>query len=143
MDLPAPAQAARDEAREAELRAAATRLRGTVDIKQIEAASSDARQANELIDRRTFSWTELFNRIEATLPPEVMITSVRPDIRDEVVSVALVVVGRRIEDIDTFIENLEATHAFQGVLSSEVEATEDGMYRADLRGRYVAVAPQP
>ena len=53
----------------------AARLRASVDPKQIDVASVDARQANDLIDRRTFSWTELFNRFETTLPDDVRITS--------------------------------------------------------------------
>ena len=48
-------QASRDEARAAELRAEAARLRASVDPHQIDFASADARQANELIDRRTSS----------------------------------------------------------------------------------------
>jgi len=56
-------QASRDESRAADLRQQATRLRATVDPKQIDFASNEARQANQLIDRRTFSWTELLNRL--------------------------------------------------------------------------------
>ena len=67
-----------DEARASELRASAARLRSSVDPKQIELASNEARLANDLIDRRTFSWTELFNVFEKTLPDEVRITAVRP-----------------------------------------------------------------
>ena len=70
-------QASRDEARAAELRQQAARLRASVDPKQVDFASAEARQANDLIDRRTFSWTELFNRFETTLPADVRITSVR------------------------------------------------------------------
>ena len=47
------------------------------------AASAEARQANDLIDRRTFSWTELFNRFETTLPDDVRITAVRPKLDAE------------------------------------------------------------
>ncbi len=71
-------QASHDEGRAADLRREAARLRGSVDPKQVDYAAADARQANELIDRRTFSWTELFNRFETTLPDEVRIASVRP-----------------------------------------------------------------
>ena len=69
-------QASRDEARAADLRAEAARLRGSVDLQQIELASIEARQANELIDRRTFSWTDLFNQFETTFPDNVRITAV-------------------------------------------------------------------
>ena len=64
-------QASRDEARAADLRQQAAQLRASVDPQQVELASADARQANDLIDRRTFSWTELLNRFETTLPDEV------------------------------------------------------------------------
>jgi Tfp pilus assembly protein PilN len=128
-------------------RDAADRDREAADIRrglnanELKDVTLASREANAIIDRRTFSWTELFNYIEETLPAEVMVTSVRPDIRDGVVSISLVVLSEDIEHVDTFIENLEATKAFEGVLSSEVEATEDGMYRAALRGRYVSVTP--
>ena len=59
-------QAASDEARARDLVASAARRRATVDPRALELASVDARQANDLIDRRTFSWTELFNRFETT-----------------------------------------------------------------------------
>ena len=55
-------QASGDESRAADLRRQAARLRASVDPRQIDFAAADARQANDLIDRRTFSWTELFNR---------------------------------------------------------------------------------
>ena len=42
--------------------------------------ASAAREANLLIDRRTFSWTELFNQFEATLPADVRISTITPHI---------------------------------------------------------------
>ena len=57
-------QAARDEARATDFSQQAGRMRATVDPRVLDAASADARQANDLIDRRTFSWTELLNRLE-------------------------------------------------------------------------------
>ncbi len=71
-------QAASDEARARDLIASAAKRRATVDPRALELASVEARQANDLIDRRTFSWTELFNRFETTEPDEVRITAVRP-----------------------------------------------------------------
>src|SRR5436309_16091145 len=60
------AQASRDEASAAELRRAAARDRATVDPKSLERASAEAREANDLNDRRIFSWTEVVNRFETT-----------------------------------------------------------------------------
>jgi len=112
-------QASRDEAHAADLRQQAARLRATVDTRQIESASVDAREANDLIDRRTFSWTELFNLFEKTLPDDVRITRVQPKIEKDGFELTIVVVARTIDDINAFIENLEGTGAFKNTLSLE------------------------
>lgn len=131
-------QAARDEARAADLRATAARLRASVDPRQIEFASAEARQANELIDRRTFSWTELFNRFETTLPGDVRIVAVRPKIDPRHgILLQINVVARSVEDVDEFMENLEATGAFAGLLSAEEHFNEDNMLEARLETVYV------
>jgi Tfp pilus assembly protein PilN len=132
------AQASRDEVREAELRAAAAKLRGTVDIKQIEAASSDARQANELIDRRTFSWTELFNRFEMTLPADARITSVQPSVnaaRETTLKVS--VVARGVADVNQFMENLDATGAFARLTPAQERVNEEGLVESTLDAVYL------
>ena len=135
-ELNGRAQAA--ETRSRELRAAALQVRRGINTKEIEALATAAREANAVIDRRLFSWTDLFNRFETTLPDDVRITSVRPKIdRNGSVTVTLSVVGRRVEDIDRFMDNLEATGAFADVLSREENVTEQGTLVAVLEGRYL------
>ena len=134
-----------DEARAAELRAEAAKIRGSVDAKQIEVASSEARQANDLIDRRTFSWTELFNMFEKTLPDDVRIASVRPHVeRDKGIVLAVVVSARSVDDVNTFISNLEATGAFKNVRPAE-EHTDDvsGMLLSSLEAVYLPSVGKP
>jgi len=139
------AQAAdRDERRAAELRDQAQKLRASVDLKQVEFASTEARQANDLIDRRTFSWTELFNRFETTLPDEVRIVSVRPRLdKDRGFVIMITVVARGVEDINTFMENLEETGAFYGAESKEEHVNEQGQLEAQLETNYVPTTGQP
>ncbi len=43
--------------------------------------------ANDLILKRSFSWTLLFNTLEAVMPPDVMMRSIRPNITAEGISV--------------------------------------------------------
>jgi Tfp pilus assembly protein PilN len=117
-------QAARDEARAADLRQQATRLRATVNTKQIESASVDARDANDLIDRRTFSWTDLFNRFESTLPDDVRITIVRPKLEEGGFTVEVHVIARTVEDVNRFMENLEDTGAFKNTVPVEERPDE-------------------
>jgi len=127
-------QAARDEARAADLRQQATRLRATVNTKQIESASIDAREANDLIDRRTFSWTDLFNRFESTLPDDVRITIVRPKLEEDGFAVEIHVVARSVEDVNIFMENLEGTGAFKNTVSVDERFDEQAQGTAAAAG---------
>jgi Tfp pilus assembly protein PilN len=135
-------QAASDEARIVELRRDAATLRASVDLKQIQVASVEARRANDLIDRRTFSWTELFNRFEQTLPPNVRITAVRPRL-DEARRIVLTisVVARSVADVDQFMANLDDTGAFAELRPSEERRNEAGQIETSLDALYVAAPP--
>lgn len=129
--------ASQDEARARELRAAATKLRGSVDGRQIELASNEARQANDLIDRRTFSWTELFNVFENTLPDDVRITAVRPKIDRGRFALVIGVVARSVDDLNTFMNRLSTTGSFESVGSSiEEHVTEQGQIQASVEAGY-------
>lgn len=140
-DTELASQAARDETRTTELRTAAAALRAGVDSTQVEAASLEARLANDLIDRRTFSWTELFNRFETTLPDEVRITSVRPRVEDDRrIILAITVLARSVDDVDQFFQRLDETGAFDGLLSREERVNEQGQLEASLETMYV---PKP
>jgi len=134
-------QASRDEARAADLRAQAGKLRATVDPREVEFASAEAKQANDLIDRRTFSWTELLNRFETTLPDDVRITSVRPRVdRTAGTVIQINVVGRNTDDINSFIENLGASGAFTKVRPIEEHTNDDGLLEASLETGYTPSA---
>lgn len=139
-ELGARADAAERQAQE--FRANATKIRQGIDQKQLQTIAGAAREANDIIDRRLFSWTNLLNHLETTLPDDIRITSIRPKIeRGGGITVGMSIVGRRVEDIDKFIENLEATGAFADVLSREESVEEDGTLVAVLDGRYVPVEP--
>jgi Tfp pilus assembly protein PilN len=130
-------QASRDEAGAADRRGRAARLRATIDPKQIAHASSEARQANDLIDRRTFSWTELFNQFETTLPDDVRITSVRPKIDAKKGFVlTITVVARGVGDVSQLMENLETTGAFKDLLPPEQHVNDQGLLEATIEATY-------
>jgi Tfp pilus assembly protein PilN len=130
-------QAARDESRAAELRASAVRLRATVDPRQIEVTSLEARRANDLIDRRTFSWTEVFNLLESTLPDEVRITSFRSKIEKGQIVLTITIVARGAEDVSSFLDNLEPTGVFADVgRTLEEHVNEQGQLLISLETVY-------
>ena len=80
--------------------------------------SAASREVNLLIDQRVFSWTGFLNQIEATLPKDIMLTSVRPDVIDGAVGAQMSIVSQSVDAIDEFIERLEETGGFTDVLSS-------------------------
>ena len=124
------------------LRAAAARsdadgVRRGLDAKQLTTVATSATEANQLILQRTFSWTELFNQFEDTLPSDVRLVQVQPQADAEGrLMVSLTVVSRRIEDLDAFIGKLEATGTFRGLVSRSDEVIEDGTIESRLQGYY-------
>lgn len=126
-----------DQRKANDLRTRAASLRGSISPKQLAMTIAAADEANVVIDRRVFSWTELFNQFETTLPESVRIASVRPRIdRPSGMTLSIVVVARNAEGIDAFIERLEKTKAFTGLLSREEYVREDGSLQATLEGEY-------
>src|SRR5688572_15020943 len=124
-DLVARAEAS--EARATQLRDQARQSQQTLDADAVALIQGAAREANLLIDRRAFSWTDLFNRFESTLPADVRIAAVQPQVdNDGRMLVLLTVFSRRVEDLYEFIEKLEQTGAFRGMLPRQEDAAEDG-----------------
>jgi hypothetical protein len=136
--------ASSNEARAADLRQQAARLRATVDPKQIEFASTEARQANELIDRRTFSWTELLNRLEMTQPDDVRLVAVRPRVdKDRHIILTINVVARAVDDVDQFMKNLDDTGAFARLRPVVDLVNDEGLLEATLEADYVPSSANP
>ena len=128
------------EGRAGELRQQAQQVRSTVQQDDLEQVLAAAREANVLIDRRMFSWTELLNQIETTLPPDVMLQSVRPVFNEGEITVQMGVIGRRVDDIEAFVERLEKTGAFRGLLLRDEQLLDTGTFRASIESRYVAAS---
>lgn len=134
-ELSARTNADRNEA--SRLSTEAVRIRRTINKDELTLVVNAAQEANALIDQRTFSWTEFFNQIEATIPPDVMLTSVRPSFKDGVTSVGMIVLGRQLADIDEFIEKLETTGYFEDLIPASGEKNDEGLWRATINSVYV------
>jgi len=131
------ARVSRAEAAARDLRQQATRVLASVDPRELAATAAAAREANALIGRRLFSWTEVLNQFETTLPPTVRIASVRPRVeRDGTMTVGVVVLARTVDAVGAFIESLEKQGAFTDVLSREEFVNQQGLIQASLEGRY-------
>jgi len=133
------ARAAEAEAEATRLLAEAARIRAQIDPQELEVVANAAREANQIIDQRAFSWTELFRRFEATLPPDVRITAVQPRLeREGDFILAIGIEARRAEDLDAFAEALETDGAFHNVLAVSEQTGQTGLIEAIVEGTYMA-----
>lgn len=131
---------ARNDAQAREMRDKAATIRRSIDRTRLDAVQAAAIEANALIDRRTFSWTELLNYFQTTLPPDVRIAGVTPQTdNDGKRLVQISVYARRAEDIEEFMDALENTGAFSGVLPRTESPEDDGSLRAELQAYYSPV----
>lgn len=137
------AHAAESEREADRLRGEAARIRTQIDPKELQSVSVAAREANTLIDQRAFSWTELFTKFESTLPPDVRIKAVQPRVDKGVFTVAIVAQGRRVEDLDAFIEALESDGGFKNVSPVQEAANPDGLLEAVIEGVYAVPERTP
>jgi len=132
------AHAADAEREAAQLRGQAATIRGQINKTELETVASAAREANGIIDQRAFSWSELFDQLEETLPDDVRITAVDPTLTKEgefIIQIAIQ--ARRSEDIDQFIESLEKTGSFRDLITPVESTNDNGLLDAVVRGTYV------
>lgn len=120
------------------LRADAARVRAQVDAKELDVVSDAAREAKTIIEMRSFSWTDLLAQFEKTLPENVRITAVQPRLeQDGRFLIGMRVEARQIGDLEKFLDDLEMTGAFHNVLTTDEQATDDGLLEAVIEGVYV------
>jgi len=136
------ASIARDKAESDRQEREAAQIRGKIDQKELASVVAAAKEANQLIAQRTFSWTQLFNQLEATLPEDVMLTAIRPEFKDGVTTINLNIQGRRSDDIDAFWSQLEKTGSFHNVEWSAVTVGDDGMNKVAMKAVYTDPAGQ-
>jgi hypothetical protein len=131
----------RDRAEAEKNASQAQQIRQGLDQKQLAALAAAAKEANNLIAQRTFSWTELFNQLEATLPGDVMLLGVQPEIADGVTQLHMDVQGKGEDVIESFWDRLEKTGSFRDAEWSNVTVTEDGLHRITMNVLYTPRAP--
>lgn len=136
------ADAVRAENEAARLRTQAAAFRARIDPRELTSVSAEAKEANAIIDRRAFSWTTLFSQFEQALPPDVRITAVQPRREQNgTFAVNIGVQARRVEDVEAFIQALEASTPFKQVLAREEQTGDNGLIEAIIDGKYLVERP--
>ncbi len=132
------AQAAASEREAERLRREAVQIMSRVDQKELAIVDKAAREANSIIDQRTFSWTDVLGHFERTLPANVRVTAVQQQAGRSVVLIDTE--ARELADIDQFIEALEKTGAFRDVTPRNETVMENDLINATIEATYLRAA---
>ena len=114
------------------------RVRSSVDAGHIADIAAQAHEANQAIDRRAFSWTELFNELEIALPHDVRIAGVIPHIdkTGQLIVVLEVRVAQRRSDQPVFRRPRGERRLSEPVCRSRNERRRSNTIAATLEGIY-------
>ena len=118
------------------IRTEAERLQKSVDRSTLNVLAASTREANTIIDARTFSWTSLFGHLEKTLPYDVKLAAVSPRIEKGVLRVEMIIIAKQLDDVATFIEDLNKSNAFLDPVPAVHNQNEDGTYSARIEATY-------
>lgn len=113
----------------AALEAETAALRKALAVRQAppdKAALAHWKLLKELVDRRTFSWSELLARLEDVLPPGVRLVGIAPSLKDGRVFLEVTAAVRSSEDGLGFVHALESRPEFAEVYPLGVSEREDG-----------------
>jgi hypothetical protein len=131
----------RDQNEAARIRNAAQAEQRSIDQQTMRTLVAETREANGLIDARTFSWTAFFEHLEKTLPLDVRLLGVSPRVERGNFLIAMVVVARTVDDLKAFTDALQGTGAFYDVGAATQQRNDDGTFTARIEAGYLAPRP--
>lgn len=135
---------ARDMGQAQQIERGAVTLQRTVDRATLVQLAGSTQEANILIDQRTFSWTVFLGLIETKMPFDLRLVAVTPRVERGNIRMAMTVVGRKLEDIDAFVEALQDSGAFYDLLARNKERSDDdNTFRGEVVGYYLAPNQEP
>jgi Tfp pilus assembly protein PilN len=92
--------------------------------------------ANQLIDKRAFSWTHLLKDLEEAVPDRIAIQSVRLDFKTLMISLSGS--AESLKDLTAFIISLERHPAFKDTVLTNHNETDKGLFAFNLTVRYAS-----
>lgn len=138
------ADIARDSAQAQQISRTANTQQQSVQVETLVQLAGSTGEANELIDSRTFSWTTFLGHIEKTMPNDVRLMAVAPRLERGRMKITMTVVGKRWEDIQTFVESLYGTGAFLDAIAKATERDDqDGSSRSEVTAYYLPPGGTP
>jgi Fimbrial assembly protein (PilN) len=83
---------------------------------------------NDLIQRKSVSWTHIFSELERIMPPQLHVAAIQPQIEDGDVLLKMDVVGQSRERGLELVKRMEQSHSFRDaqLVTETVQAGNNG-----------------
>src|SRR5690242_11843799 len=97
---------------------------------------------NDLFERKSFSWTKVFEELERVMPPNLHVVSIRPELSpDNQLELNLTVAGESRERAIELVRRMETSPHFQQTYivreSTQVGQTPGDNVQADISAQYI------
>ncbi len=90
--------------------------------------------ANQLLEKRTFSWTKFLTELEQAIPPRLALSSVRLDQSGKTVQLAGTAIS--LEDITAFTVGLQEHATFKDPVLAQHRVGPNGLVEFDITVQY-------
>lgn len=89
---------------------------------------------NQILETKAFSWTALLNDLEAAVPKNVSVSSIRPDLKTKTVTLDGVALG--LQDVTALMTSLQERGRFADVFLQQQRSTEDNRTEFSIQCTY-------
>jgi len=86
---------------------------------------------NDLIRRKSFSWTQVFADLERMMPPQIHVTAIHPELKDNQLHLKLSVASQTRERAIELVRKMEQSPRFSQPFIKE-ESSAQGQNNADI-----------
>ena len=129
-------QAELDRVRQQDVDLIAEARREGIDLsaESLKRLPSEVELANQLLGKRTFSWTQFLTELEQAIPPRLALSSVRLDQAGRMVRLTGTAVS--LEDITTFTVGLQDHATFKDPILAQHRVGPNGLVEFDVTVQY-------
>ncbi|MGZ8374663.1 MAG: PilN domain-containing protein [Nitrospira sp.] len=129
-------QAELDRVRQQDLDLIAEARREGIDLsaEALKRLPSEVELANQLLEKRTFSWTKFLTELEQAIPPRLALSSVRLD--QAGTTVRLTGTAAALEDITAFTVGLQDHATFKDPILAQHRVGQNGLVEFDVTVQY-------
>jgi Tfp pilus assembly protein PilN len=104
------------------------------DPASVEALTKQVAALNQMLEGKAFSWTALLNDLEAAIPRNVSVSSIRPDLRTR--TLTLDGVALTLQDVTALMTALQGGGRFTDVFLQQQRITENNRTEFTIQSTY-------